>query len=628
MSGEEQLAEVERGIDAVVPVPELVAGLDACATLANAPGEIGIRYRIARAIVENRNGLYRSALTLLQQARAAALREGATAQLARISREVSRVYAWRGDITSAAMELLRSISEVEADETAAKDAAAVERNRADRAAALAEIGRLDIEAGRYEAALPALEEAARHTAVLPEREAGRIAFNRCEALFALNRMDDCLALIDKSLPSMSPKFPRDLFNIRVLKARCLIVLDRDDEGAAVARAAYDPARHAEGSYEAAEWRLIDGILRRHEDPDAAVAALREALVRFADDSLPRHEVEAGIRLAEILARNGRGPEAEAAIAEALKRARDLPDLADRVRAAAIRFWPAEKRADLAGENAVSARAGGQGGRFLVMATLGSGGFGSVQRAIDTATGEEVAIKRLRPERAQSVAGATLIDSSVRNEIEAAAKVPARYAARTRYLNLDASGELVLVQDFVEGPTLRKVLGEGGRDLAGRMAIAAQLVRGVAALHQRGVVHRDLKPDNVVLRNGSEPVLIDLGLASLTGEGGAFSGMGTPGYAPPEQWKAGTDPKFAGREDIYALGRIIEELGGAPPPDGRWRSRLQALARRLTGKGSDLNERLRRMVARMTESDPAKRDVDLGELAAALDEAAAAARTPG
>ena len=618
------LAEIERGIDDVVAVPTLLAQLDACAALADAPGETGIRYRVARAIVENRNGLYRSALTLLQQARDAAIRDGFPGQLARISREAARVYSWRGNITAASMELLRSIAELEAAGTAAGRGG--EGTRADRAAALAEIGRLDIEAGRYEAALPALEEAARYAVdLLPRREPGRIALNRCESLFALGRIDECERLIDQSEPLVSNDFPRDLFNLRLLKARCLLERGRDDEAAAVARDAHDASGRGEGSYETAEWQLFEGLLKRRQNPEAAVAALREALLRFADDDLPRHEVEAGIRLADILADIGRLPEAEAAIADALKRARDLPGLADRVRAAAIRFWQPEKRADLAGDNAVSSGAGGRGGRFLVMATLGSGGFGSVQRAIDTATGEEVAIKRLRPDRGQTASAAKLIDGTVRNEVTAAARVPARFAARTRYLNLDPSGELVLVQDFVEGPTLRKVLEDGAADLGRRLAIAAQLARAVAALHQRGVVHRDLKPENVILRNGTDPILIDLGLASLMGTGDVFSGMGTPGYAPPEQWKAGTSAKYPGSEDVYALGRMVDELGGAPRPDGRWGARLTESVRRVLGRESRLNDRLRRIVDRMTESDPARRDVDLGELAGLLDEAAAESR---
>ena len=648
MTDADRLTEIEQAIDAVASVDELRAKLDACEDLAHAPGEIGVRYLVARGIVENRGELPQSALALFQHARAAALRQGITAQLARISREIARVRSWRGDITAASMELLRSVAEIEAAELAlARERAGPDtgdaglqtsgdvarriretaRIRADRAMTVAEIGRLDIEAGRYEAAVEALAEAARQApGVLAPREIGRIAHNRCEALFGLGRCDDCLKLIEETAPLFSDEFPRDLFRVRLLKARCLLQLEKYDEATEAARQAAE-AIEAEGdSYErAAEWQLFEGLLKRRDDAEAAINALRQARLRFADSGLPRHEVDTGIHLARILADVGRMPEAEATISEALKRASGLPALADVVRTAAYEFWQPEKRADLAGENAIGPALRGQSARFLVMVTLGSGGFGTVQRATDMETGEEVAIKRLRPDRGGSDAVRKMVDESVRNEIKAARSVPPRFAARTRYLNIDSSGELVLVQDFVDGPTLRKVLNEGAADLASRLAYAAHLARGVAALHQRKVAHRDLKPENIILRNGNEPVLIDLGLASLMGTSEVFSGMGTPGYAPPEQWQAGADPRFFGREDIYALGRVIEELGGAPPPDRKLSSLLMARLGFLPGRGRDLSGDIRKMVARMTEPEPAKRDIDLGEVAGALDEAAAEAR---
>jgi tetratricopeptide (TPR) repeat protein len=637
MSDTDLLAEIEEAIDAVAPLAELRARLEALSHLAEAQGEAGVRYLIARGIVENRSELPQSALASFQQARDLALRDKVVGQRARISREIARVRSWSGDITGASMELLRSVAEIEqsdaalARERVASGSAGGERPtrddvarrgrlevqiRADRAATVAEIGRLDIEAGRYEAALAALDEAAcQAPGNLPPREAGRIAYNRCESWFGLGRTDRCRELIEESASLFSKKFPRDLFRIRLLKARCLLQDGDRDQAAAVAAEAREVMRGGDDSYEkGAEWQLFDGLMKERDDPQTAIAALRQARLRFADDNLPRHEVEAGIHLARILAAHGRMPEAETTVAEALARASGLPALADQVRTAAYSFWAADKQVDLAGENAA-----GQGSRFLVLTTLGSGGFGTVERAIDMATGEQVAIKRLRPDRRRTREAWAVIDTTVRREIETARKVPPRFAARTRYLNIDDKGELVLVQDFIDGPTLRKVLKDGTADRASRLGLAAHLTRGVAALHQHEVAHRDLKPENVILRGGREPVLIDLGLAALMGTSDVFSGMGTPGYAPPEQWKAGTTPKVFGSEDVYALGRVIVELGGALPPDRRLSTRLKARFGRA-GR-SDPDDVLREMIGRMIDSDPAKRDVDLGEVAGALDAAA-------
>ncbi len=645
MSDTGLLDDIEEAIDAVAPPAELRARLEGLAHLADAPGEAAVRYLIARGIVENRGELPQSALATFQRARDVALRDGVIWELARISREIARVRSWNGDITGAALELLRSVAEIEASEGAlgreragsggvdgqrptrddvARRGRQGVRIRSDRAATVAEIGRLDIEAGRYQAALAALDEAAELApSSLPRREVGRIAYNRCESWFGLGRTDRCRELIEETAPLFSTAYPRDLFRVRLLKARCLLQDGETAKAAELARQAAEALGGGDESYEkGAEWQLFSGLMTAHDDPEAAIAALRQARLRFADDNLPRHEVEACIHLAGILARTGRMPEAETTIIEALGRAAGLPALADQVRTAAYSFWAADKVADLADGNAV----GGGGGpmRFLVLTTLGSGGFGTVERAIDMATGEQVAIKRLRADRRRSGAARALIDKTVRREIESARQVPPRFAARTRYLNVAESGELVLVQDFVDGPTLRKVLHDGAADLAGRLAVAAQLTRGVAALHQHAVAHRDLKPENVILRNGSDPVLIDLGLAALMGTSEVFTGMGTPGYAPPEQWKSGTAPRVFGSEDVYALGRIVAELGGAPPPDTRWSTRLKNRIG-LGDRGPGMDDTLRRMVRRMTDDDPTKRLVDLGEVAGALDEASDRAR---
>jgi hypothetical protein len=627
MAEADPLAALERGIDDVMPVDDLAALLAACGSLADSPGEAGIRYLVARGIVENRQSLYQSALASFQRARSASLEQNVASQLARISRETARVYAWRGDIGAAAMELLRSIGELEQARAAAgasPDQALARRLDKERAATLAEIGRLNIEAGRNRAALIVLAEAARNAAeVLPRREPARIALNRAEALYAAGEPAESLALIEQSEPLFSDEFPRDRFIVRLLRARCLIALGRQQEGADAAALATGNRLPADGSYESAEWLLFDGMRKAAgEDPEQAIAPLRAAMLRFSEDNLPRHEVEAAIHLVRALARLDRQAEVEATVAQALRRAAGLPELADRMRTAVADVVDGARQEVLGdSENTIGFNAGGRGGRFLPIATLGSGGFGTVQRAIDMATGEEVAIKRLRPDPGRAGDAARLISGSVLSEITTARVVPSRFAARTRYLNV-AGDEVILVQEFVDGPTLRKVLADKALDLPARLSVAARLVRGVAALHRNAVVHRDLKPENIILRGGSEPVIIDLGLAALMGKRDVFAGMGTPGYAPPEQWLPDTKPDPS--QDVYALGRIIEELGGAPAPDPRLSARLKRRMQRLMLHRASLglDTIVRAMVRQMTDADPRQRGVDLLALAGALDAASA------
>lgn len=618
MTATDPLADIEHGIETLAPEAELLDTIDANAAIGEEPGERGIRFAIARGIVENRNGLHQSALTTLQKARRLALDAGEARFLARISRETARVFAWRGDGRSAALELLRSLVEAQAA-----------GDRADATAAIAEVGRLNLEIGRDEAAVAMLERAAALApGVLPAREPVRIAVNRCEALLALGRRQECLALAEETIAADGSEFPREQFALRSLRIRCLIGEGRPDEAEAAALELAGMFPRDERSYRHAEWALLDGLLKRRNDPDAAIEALNAALGRFVDDDLPRHEVEARIHLAETLAERGRIPEAEACIAETLRRceARQLPAMGDRARAAAIRFWSGDKIADLSGDDSVAGRPGEHGGRFLILETLGAGGFGSVQRAIDQNTGEEVAIKRMRGGLSPDETASVL--ATVRNEVRAANKISARRSvAQTRYLHVEPSGEILLVQDFVRGPTLKRLLSDPEVPIARRFGIVARLCRAVAGIHAAKVAHRDLKPENVILRNGSDPVLIDLGLSSLPDATDTLTGMGTPRYAAPEQWEKGPpDPRWFGREDIFALGRIVEDAAGdAEDGEKRPAGAFASLRQRFAGR-SALPPRAAKLVAAMTAKDPAQRSVDLDEVAAALDEAAAQAET--
>ena len=119
------------------------------------------------------------------------------------------------------------------------------------------------------------------------------------------------------------------------------------------------------------------------------------------------------------------------------------------------------------------------------------------------------------------------------------------------------------------------------------------------------------------------MLIDLGLARMGGSSDLLSGMGTPPYAAPEQWEATTDPRWAGREDVYALGVIIGELAGDEPPDDKPAGAFAAFRQKLSRK-SNLPPKVQKLVQTMLAKSPAERSVDLHDVAAALEEAAAGA----
>ena len=224
-SHQERLGEIERRIAAVEEPHGLMRFIEENADLATAPGETGVRYAAARGIVLNRTGLPGSARLELQKARDKAEAEGVAALMSGISREIARVHVWRGETTSAALELLRSL--VEADATG---------DRADVAASIAEYGRLNLETGRYEAALRVfdrlLDPARGLTPHLSHRETSRVPLNRREAMVGLADFEGALDGIDAVIAATPAEFRRDNFVLRLIRARSLGALGRGEEAAA------------------------------------------------------------------------------------------------------------------------------------------------------------------------------------------------------------------------------------------------------------------------------------------------------------------------------------------------------------------------------------------------------------
>ncbi|MGE0143771.1 MAG: protein kinase [Planctomycetota bacterium] len=219
------------------------------------------------------------------------------------------------------------------------------------------------------------------------------------------------------------------------------------------------------------------------------------------------------------------------------------------------------------------------GRFLIERTLGIGGMGSVHLAFDPSLGRRVALKQVRPE----FVGA--------DEIRRRFELEARAISSVSHPNLctifevgDHDGTPFLVMPFIEGDSLASLLdsrradGEGrSRDREARLSIGwsvwlvETLARAIDAAHRSGVVHRDLKPGNIMIRDDDSPVIVDFGLAHfMDGSGMTRSGTraGTRDYMSPEQVAPGGRSPDA-RTDVWALGVILYEcVTGCRPFVGR------------------------------------------------------------
>jgi serine/threonine protein kinase len=204
------------------------------------------------------------------------------------------------------------------------------------------------------------------------------------------------------------------------------------------------------------------------------------------------------------------------------------------------------------------------GRYRLERSLGNGGMGEVFVATDTVLDRRVALKRL--------SSALTEDEAARARFLREARALARISSPNVVAVFDAGDdtEPYLVMELIEGTTLSTVLRTtGSLPLERARAIGAGIAAGLAAAHEQGVIHRDVKPSNIFLTASDEPKVGDFGIArlergdmTLTMTGQAF---GSAAYVSPEQATGG---RVDARSDLYSLGCVLYEmLAGRRPFEG-------------------------------------------------------------
>lgn len=207
-----------------------------------------------------------------------------------------------------------------------------------------------------------------------------------------------------------------------------------------------------------------------------------------------------------------------------------------------------------------------GNRYRIDRLLGRGGMGVVYLASDETLHEQVALKLIAARWSHDRQG--MIDR-FRREASFARKVSSPHVIRIHDLGETDDGLLYISMEYFQGKTLAEIVDEAGPlGKADTRAIIGQICEGLGAAHAAGVIHRDLKPQNVLVNERNQVKLIDFGLAKTSFMAGMTATglmVGTPYYMSPEQVR-GTD--VDARSDIYSLGALTYyAVTGRPPFEG-------------------------------------------------------------
>jgi serine/threonine-protein kinase len=257
------------------------------------------------------------------------------------------------------------------------------------------------------------------------------------------------------------------------------------------------------------------------------------------------------------------------------------------------------------------------GRYQITRTLGRGATGVVYLAYDPALGREVAVKVLSSALSGDRGAVRRFEQEARtaSALDHPRVVPIHEIGRT------ADGRLFIAMAYRDGTTLRERLAHGPLPLGEAVSIAAEIAEGLAAAHAKGIVHRDVKPENILL-NDRGACLVDFGIAKIAGQSLTRTGaaLGTTAYMSPEQ-TLGTD--VDGRTDLWAVGVVLYEmLAGSRPFRAEGGDALVYAVRhdppvRLGHVRRDVPPAIADVVRRCLEKEPANRFTRAEELAAAL-----------
>jgi serine/threonine-protein kinase len=242
--------------------------------------------------------------------------------------------------------------------------------------------------------------------------------------------------------------------------------------------------------------------------------------------------------------------------------------------------------------------------FDVAGRLGVGSTGTVWLARQLSVGRLVALKELAPE----LAGNQAVREHLRHEAQVLARLDHPNCVRV-YSYLESASAAAIVMEYVEGVSLRTLTERGPLSVEQALSVLEGALNGLAGAHQQGIIHGDIKPENILLSTGGESKLVDFGLAAAVGTRRA-PGTGSPTYSSPE---AAAGEPLGVTSDLYSAGLVLSELLAGVRPVGVDRASAAV----------SLPAPVAALVSRALDPDPSARQTSarafLDELRAAAEE---------
>jgi len=262
-----------------------------------------------------------------------------------------------------------------------------------------------------------------------------------------------------------------------------------------------------------------------------------------------------------------------------------------------------------------------GGRFEIISMLGLGGMGAVYKAYDRDIEQPIALKIIRPDLASNPE----LLQRFKQELLLARQIAHKNVVRIFDVR-ESGGTRFITMEYIDGRDLRHLLAEKGKlPVPEALEIIRQACAGLAAANAEGVIHRDLKPGNIMLDQNGRVVVMDFGLArTLAGDGMTQTGamLGTMEYMSPEQAKA---ERLDQRSDLFTIGLILYELITGKTPfqaDSAVASllkRTQERAPLMSDIDANISRTVTAVVAKCLETDPKNRYQSFDELLIVLEE---------